>query len=228
MIASRRMAVVLLLGFSCGLPLLLTASVLQAWLKREGVSLEAIGLMALVGLPYTLKFLWAPLLDRFTIPGLGRRRGWLLAAQLALALSIVSLGLTDPVAAPWLVAFVAMLVTFFSATQDVVVDAHRRETLAENELGLGSSLYVYGYRTGMLLASGGGLILADHLPFPTVYGILALAMVIGVVTTLLADEPVIHGAPPASLAAAVAGPFRDYFARRVAWPVLLFILLYKL
>ena len=159
------MLVALLMGFACGLPLLLTISVLQAWMKEEGVDLTVIGMMALVGLPYTLKFLWAPVLDRFTLPFLGRRRGWLLVAQAALILSISGLGFTDPGKSPWMVAFIAFLVTFFSASQDIVVDAYRREDLPDEELGLGSSLYVNGYRVGMLLASGGGLILADHMPF---------------------------------------------------------------
>ncbi|MCG8376171.1 MAG: hypothetical protein MI702_06780, partial [Chlorobiales bacterium] len=149
-IFSRRILVSGLMGFSCGLPLLLTISLLQAWMKEEGVDLGVIGLMSLVGLPYTLKFLWSPLLDRFTLPFLGRRRGWLLTGQLLLTGAIINLALTDPGRQPWLVALAALLVTFFSASQDIVVDAYRREDLAEEELGLGSSLYVNGYRVGML------------------------------------------------------------------------------
>ena len=145
------MLVALLMGFSCGVPLLLTISVLQAWMKEEGVDLTVIGLMALVGLPYTLKFLWAPFLDRFTLPLLGRRRGWLLVAQITLIFSIAGLGRTNPGNEPWMVAFAAFLVTFFSASQDIVVDAYRREDLSDEELGFGSSLYINGYRGGMLL-----------------------------------------------------------------------------
>ena len=167
------MLVAFLMGFACGLPLLLTISLLQAWMKEEGVDLTVIGMMALVGLPYTLKFLWAPFLDRFTLPALGRRRGWLLVAQVALIFCIAGLGITDPGNNPWNVAFAAFLVTFFSASQDIVVDAYRREDLPDEELGLGSSLYVNGYRIGMLLSSGGGLILADHLSFSRVYLIMA-------------------------------------------------------
>jgi PAT family beta-lactamase induction signal transducer AmpG len=163
------MLVALSMGFACGLPLLLTISVLQAWMKESGVDLTMIGMMALVGLPYTLKFIWAPVLDRFTLPFLGRRRGWLLVAQIALLFSISGLGFTDPGKNPWMVAFAAFLVTFFSASQDIVVDAYRREDLPDEELGLGSSLYINGYRMGMLLASGGGLIMSDHMPFSTVY-----------------------------------------------------------
>ena len=141
-IFSSRMAVTFLMGFSCGLPLLLTISVLQAWMKEEGVDLSVIGLMSLVGIPYTVKFLWAPLLDRMTLPFLGRRRGWLILAQLSLMVAIAGLGLSNPKSHPLLLAGAAFLVTFFSASQDIVVDAYRRESLSDAELGLGSSLYV--------------------------------------------------------------------------------------
>ncbi len=227
-IFSRRMLVSGLMGFSCGLPLLLTISVLQAWMKEEGVDLTVIGLMALVGVPYTLKFLWSPLLDRFTLPFLGRRRGWLLTAQLFLTASIAFLGLTDPAANPWLVALAAFLVTFFSASQDIVVDAYRREDLADKELGLGSSLYVNGYRLGMLLASGGGLIMADHISFTGVYLIMAGCMSVGVVTTLFTPEPDAPAGRPTSLKDAVVEPFVEYFSRRGAITMLAFILLYKI
>ncbi len=227
-IFSRRMLVALLMGFSCGLPLLLTISVLQAWMKEEGVDLTYIGLMALVGLPYSLKFLWAPFLDRFSPPFLGRRRGWLLLAQAALIFSIAGLGQTDPVKSPWLLAFVALLVTFFSASQDIVVDAYRREDLADNELGFGSSLYVNGYRIGMLLASGGGLVMADHMPYSMVYLIMAACLLVGVVTTLLTPEPELAAGTPKSLREAVFEPFIDYFTRHGALWILAFIILYKI
>jgi len=227
-VLSRRMLAVLCLGFASGLPLLLTVTLLQAWMQRAGVSLGDIGLFALVGLPYTLKFFWAPLFDRYRLPLLGRRRGWLAAVQIVLGLTIVALGQTDPVHHPWMVAAVALLVTFFSASQDIVIDAHRREILPDAELGLGSSLYVYGYRAGMLLASGGGLILADHVPFSTVYAVMGLAMAIGLGATLFAPEGVEPAGTPRTLRAAVVEPFMEYFARHDAWLVLLFILLYKL
>lgn len=222
------MLVALVMGFSCGLPLLLTISVLQAWMKEEGVDLTVIGMMALVGLPYALKFLWAPVLDRFTPPFLGRRRGWLLIAQLALIFSISGLGFTDPGKSPWMVAFIAFLVTFFSASQDIVVDAYRREDLPDEELGLGSSLYVNGYRFGMLLASGGGLIMADQMPFSLVYQVMAACMLPGVLTTLFAPEPEIHDSPPKTIKEAVFEPLIDYFSRRGALWILGFILLYKI
>ncbi|NQT68611.1 MAG: AmpG family muropeptide MFS transporter [Desulfobacteraceae bacterium] len=222
------MLVTFVMGFACGLPLLLTITVLQAWMQDEGVDLAVIGLMALVGLPYTLKFFWAPFLDRFTLPFLGRRRGWLLVAQVALIFSIAGLGFTDPGEKPWMVAVAAFIVTFFSASQDIVVDAYRREDLVDEELGLGSSLYVNGYRVGMLLASGGGLILADSLPFSFVYLIMAACMLPGVLTTLLAPEPEINVETPRTLKEAVFDPLIDYFRRQEAFWILAFILFYKI
>jgi len=225
---SRKMLVSFIMGFACGLPLLLTISVLQAWMKEEGVDLAVIGMMALVGLPYTVKFIWAPFLDRFTLPFLGRRRGWLLIAQIALILSIAGLGMTSPGKSPWLVAFAAFLVTFFSASQDIVVDAYRREDLTDGELGLGSSLYVNGYRVGMLLASGGGLIMADHMPFSMVYLIMAACMLPGVLTTLLTPEPDAAMGTPRNMKEAVIDPLVEYFSRQGAIWMLVFILLYKI
>jgi len=227
-ICSGRMLVAFLMGFACGLPLLLTISVLQAWMKEEGVDLTIIGMMALVGLPYNLKFFWAPLMDRFTLPFLGRRRGWLLVAQICLMAAIAVLGATNPKQGPWLVAFAAFLVTFFSASQDIVVDAYRREDLSDEELGLGSSLYINGYRVGMLLASGGGLILADHVPFSMVYLIMAACLLPGVITTLLAPEPAEPAGTPKTLKAAVFEPLIEYFNRNGALWILAFILFYKI
>jgi len=225
---SLRMLVAALMGFASGLPLLLTGSVLQAWMKDEGVDLGTIGLFALVGLPYTLKFLWAPLMDRFTPNALGRRRGWLLLFQLALVASLVWLSLARPAVDPWWLAVAAMLVTFFSASQDIVVDAYRRESLSDEEQGLGASLYVNGYRVGMLLASGGGLILADHLSFAQVYQLMAAFMLLGVATTLFAPEPATAEGVPRTLREAVVEPFIEYFQRRDALLILAFILLYKI
>ncbi len=222
------MLVSLIMGFACGLPLLLTISVLQAWMKEEGVDLTYIGLMALVGIPYTVKFLWAPFLDRYTLPFLGRRRGWLLVIQACLMGSVVVLGMTDPGKNAWMVAFAALLVNFFSASQDIVVDAYRREDLADKELGLGSSLYVTGYRVGMLLASGGGLIMAEHLSFPLVYYIMAAGMIPGVITTLLTVEPETPHGTPKDMKEAVLEPLVEYFSRKGALWILSFIVLYKI
>jgi PAT family beta-lactamase induction signal transducer AmpG len=197
-------------------------------MKEEGVDLTVIGLMALVGLPYTLKFVWAPFLDRYTPAFLGRRRGWLLFTQIALMISIAGLGMMNPGKSPWMVAFAAFLVTFFSASQDIVVDAYRREDLPDEELGLGSSLYVNGYRVGMLLASGGGLIMADHMPFSMVYLIMAVCMLPGVVTTILTTEPPLTMGTPNNLREAVIDPLIEYFSRNGAVWILGFILLYKI
>ncbi len=227
-IFSRKMIVCAVMGFSCGLPLLLTITVLQAWMKKQGVDLTVIGIFSLVGLPYTLKFLWAPIFDRFTLPFLGRRKGWLVTAQILLIISICLLGLTKPAKAPFMVAFVAFLVTFFSASQDIVVDAYRREDLTDNELGLGSSMYIYGYRAGMLLASGGGLIMADHIPFSMVYIILGLCLVPEVIVSFLTPEPADIPGKPKSISKAVVEPLKEYFSRDGAILILIFILLYKI
>ena len=225
---TQRMLVALLMGFSCGLPLLLTITVLQAWMQEVGVDIKVIGLFSLVGLPYTLKFLWAPVLDRFTLSFFGRRRGWLLLFQVLLMFAIAGLGLTDPVANPALVAGAAFLVTFFSASQDIVVDAYRREDLSDNELGLGSSLYVNGYRVGMLVAGSGGLIMADHIPFRLVYLVLAATMLLGIGTTCFCREPEMTHGTPTDFREAVIGPFVDYFTRPGALLLLAFILFYKI
>lgn len=222
------MLVALLMGFFCGLPLLLTGSVLQAWMREQGVSLEGIGLYALVGLPYTCKFLWAPLFDFLVPPLLGRRRGWLLLAQVGLALALVGLGFSDPAQSPWLVALMASLVTFCSASQDIVVDAYRREDLPDRELGAGSSLYISGYRLGMLAAGGGGLILADYLPFSQVYFLMAALMGLGALTTVLSREPPLIQGMPRSFQESVVEPFADYFRQDRALLILSFILLYKI
>jgi MFS transporter, PAT family, beta-lactamase induction signal transducer AmpG len=222
------MTVALFMGFSCGLPLLLTLTVLQAWMKEDGVDLTVIGIVSLVGLPYTLKFLWAPFIDRFTPPFLGRRRGWLLVIQILLAVFIFALGAADPAKNPLLLSAVAFLVAFFSASQDIVVDAYRREDLADSELGLGSSLYINGYRMGMLVASGGGLILADHISFPKVYALMAVCMFPGIITTFLTPEPLVIEGVPKTLREAAIDPLLEYFNRKDAVWMLGFILLYKI
>ncbi len=221
------MLVTFVMGFACGLPLLLTKGVLQAWMKKEGIDLSLIGLTNLLAIPYSIKFLWAPLLDRYTIAFFGRRRGWLLIAQLALMLSIAVMGFSNPNNAPIMLVLAALMVTFFSASQDIVVDAYRREDLADEELGLGSALYVLGYRIGMLLSSGGGLIMADYLSFNTVYLIIAACMLPAIITTLLTPEPHVT-AIPKSIKEAVVDPLVEYFSRRGALWILAFILMYKI
>lgn len=227
-VLSQRMLIALLMGFYSGLPLLLTGSVLQAWMKENGVDLTTIGLFALAGLPYSMKFLWAPLFDRYTLPLFGRRRGWLIVAQIGLALAIAALAFLDPAQSRGKIAAVALLVAFCSASQDVVIDAYRRESLADTEQGLGASLYVNGYRLGMLLASGGGLILADYLTYPTVYLIMAGIASSGILTTLCAPEPPPPSHPPSTLLQAAVQPLLEFLVRRDAIWILVFIVLYKL
>jgi PAT family beta-lactamase induction signal transducer AmpG len=227
-IFSRKMLVSLIMGFACGLPLLLTMSVLQARMKENGLDLGVIGLISLVQIPYTWKFVWAPLVDRFVPPFLGRRKGWMAMAQLALILSIAGLGFSDPVNHFGWMVFTAICVAFFSATQDIVVDAYRREDLSDDELGLGSSLYIYGYRLGILLASGGGLIMADYMTWSQVYLIMCVCMLPAVVTTVLTPEPAVAEGTPKTLKEAVVQPLVDYFKRNQAIWVLAFILLYKI
>ena len=219
-----------LMGFAGGVPLLLTLTIFQAWLTREGVDLATIGVLALLGIPYNLKFLWAPLVDRFIPPFLGRRRGWLAILQGALAVALVFLGLQNPGEGIWFVSAAALLVAFLSASQDVVIDAYRREHLADEEQGLGAAFYTYGYRGAMLLVAGGGLIAADNLGFQAVYFIMAGVMLMTVAITVLAPEPpMVHGRPE-SLLTAFIGPFKEFFGRggTEAVLVLVFIVLYKL
>lgn len=225
--SNRRVAVLLLLGFSSGLPLALTFGTLQAWMKDAGVDLATIGAITLVGLPYTVKYLWAPLMDRYTLPFLGRRRGWLVVTQLTLMAAIAFMGSLNPVSQPWLLAVTAVLVSFLSASQDIVVDAYRADVLREEELGAGAAVSVLGYRLGMLSSGAMALILADHLPWAAVYRIMAGLMLVGVAAALWGTEPK-SGGSPRSLAEAVALPFKAFFSRDAALVLLLFIILYKL
>ena len=221
------MLVALIMGFASGLPLLLTKGLLQAWMTKEGMDLSLIGLTNLLALPYSIKFLWAPFLDRYTFFFLGRRRGWLLMAQFSLILSIAGMGLSNPKDSPMILVAAALLVTFFSASQDIVIDAYRREDLADEELGMGSALYVLGFRIGMLLSSGGGLVMADYMSFKAVYFIIAACMLPAIITTLLTPEPYVT-ATPKNLREAVIEPLADYFSRREALWMLAFILMYKI
>jgi PAT family beta-lactamase induction signal transducer AmpG len=224
---SRRMLVALIMGFACGLPLLLTKGVLQAWMTKENIDLSIIGLTSLLAIPYSIKFIWAPFFDRFTLSFLGRRRGWLLVAQIALMASIAFMGFSNPLISPLMLVIASLMVTFFSASQDIIVDAYRREDLADEELGLGSALYVLGYRVGMLLSSGGGLIMADHMSFNAVYFIIAACMLPAVFTTLLTPEPYVT-AKPDTIKEAIIDPLVEYFRRRESLWILLFILMYKI
>ena len=226
---SRRMWVALLMGFVSGLPLALTGSLLQARMTEAGVNLGTIGLFSLVGLPYTLKFLWAPLLDQHSpLPGLGRRRGWLVIWQSGLIFSIAALGMLPAQQVMW-IAVLALVVAFCSASQDIIIDAYRRESLTDQEQGLGASMYVNGYRVAMMVSGGGGLWLADHVSYVGVYNLMALLMASAALSAYwCAQEPDEPSGAPRTLQAAVLEPFIEYFARRDAWLILVFILLYKL
>ncbi len=223
----KSMWVALAMGFSSGLPLLLTLRTLQAWMVDEGVDLSVIGIFALVGVPYTFKFLWSPIMDRYVPKFLGRRRGWLFISQIGLIAATLGIAMISPKTDPWMVAFFAVLIAFFSASQDIVVDAYRRESLLDNELGLGSSLYVYGYRIAMWVSGALALILADHIPWKMVYMVMAAGMLIGVLVTLWAEEPKTGVAPPKTLRESVVDPLLDFMGRNGAWMMLIFILLYK-
>lgn len=228
-ILTRRMLVAFIMGFTSGLPLLLTITILQAWMKQEGIDLTLIGLTALFGIPYNIKFIWAPFLDRYTPPFLGRRRGWLLIAQIILTISIAGMGLSNPKENPMLLIITASMVTLFSAFQDTIIDAYRREDIPDKELGMGSSLYVNGYLiASKLLVAGGGLILADRLSFRMVYLMMAGFMLPGIVTTLLTKEPIIPENKLRTLKEAIVEPLRDYFKRDNSISILAFILLYKI
>ena len=220
------------MGFSSGLPILLSITVLQAWLIAEEIDLATIGLLGLVALPYNLKFIWAPVIDRFDPLGLGRRKSWLAITQVCIAISLLILGTRDPSQAMWAVVIAAVLVTLFSATQDIVVDAYRRETVADDEQGLGASMSIYGYRFGTLLASAGGLMLADWIGFSGVYIFMAAIVLSMVVVTLLAPEPEVSLARPSNLRAAFVEPFVEFFQRHetagVALLILLFVFVYNL
>ncbi len=224
----ERLAILLLLGFASGLPLPLTDDTMKAWLKDAGVDLARIGLLGLVAFPYTLKFLWAPFMDRFVPPFLGRRRGWLAVTQVLLAVAIATLGFMDPAGAlPFFVA-VALAIAFASASQDIVADAYRTDVSPPDERGAAASAFVTGYRFAMIAAGAGALILADRFgSWKPVYLVMAGGMVVGAAATLFAKEPAAVTAPP-TLREAVIEPFRDLALRRGGWFALLFIVLFKL
>lgn len=238
-----RLIAVLLMGFSSGLPLALTFATLSFRLAEIGVSRTAIGLFALVGVPYSVKFLWSPLIDRLPVPlftrHLGRRRGWALAIQPLLALAILALGLADPRSAPALTALFALAVAFLSASQDIVIDAYRIELLRPEEQGAGAAATQWGYRFGMLAASAGALYAASFGGWRFSYGLMASLMLVGMAAVWLTLEP--EGCPPperlpgagaaarvaAWLREAVLGPFGDLLRRQGVLAILAFVILYK-
>ncbi|KTS15440.1 muropeptide transporter [Pantoea dispersa] len=225
----RNAAVLLLLGFASGLPLALTAGTLQAWMTVENVDLKTIGFFSLVGQAYVFKFLWSPMMDRYTPPFLGRRRGWLLVTQLALIVGIVAMGFMQPSRDLTLLAVLAVLVAFCSASQDIVFDAWKTDVLPPEERGSGAAITVLGYRLAMLISGGLALWLADrYLGWQATYWLMALLMVPGLIATLLAREPEAPVREPHSLRQAVAFPLKDFFQRNNAWLLITLIILYKL
>jgi MFS transporter, PAT family, beta-lactamase induction signal transducer AmpG len=228
---SRKMTVLALLGFASGLPLYLTSKTLQAWMTVEGVDLTAIGLFSLVGIPYSFKFLWSPLLDRFVPPFLGRRRGWLVIIQLGLIFAIAAMALQNPSQTLQLLAVNAVIIAFLSATQDIATDAYRTDVLEKREMGAGAAVFVLGYRIALLVTGSLALILADRLPWSTVYLLLAALMAIGLLASFWAPEPLEQEQPPKSLADAITLPFVEFFQRLGllnGLMILGFIVLYKL
>ena len=228
---NRRMLICVFTGFSSGLPLYLLINLLPAWLRSERVDLKAIGLFALIQLPFTWKFLWSPLVDRYALPLLGRRRGWMLVTQLLLLAAIPAFGLLRPQLDLWTVAYLAAAVAFFAATQDIVLDAYRRELLPDPELGLGNAIHVQAYRISSLVPGALALILADHFPWEAVFAITALFMLPGIANTLLIAEPALALPAPRTLYEAVVEPFHEFIARsgwQQALLVVAFIFFYKL
>ncbi|MDA1063171.1 MAG: AmpG family muropeptide MFS transporter [Proteobacteria bacterium] len=230
-ILNRRMLICVFTGFTSGLPLYVLIQLAPAWLRTEGVGLAEIGFFTLVQMPYTWKFLWSPVMDRYTLPFLGRRRGWMLLTQVALMISIAAIGFLNPEFSIWAVAYLAATMAFFSASQDIVLDAYRRELLPDNELGLGNSIHVQAYRLSGLIPGALALILADHLAWNTVFVIVASFMLIGVVLTLSINEPVRDPNAPRTIREAVIEPFREFIGRQgiaSALLVLAFLFCYKL
>jgi len=225
------MAALLVLGFSSGMPLFLTGPTLQAWMTKEKVDLTTVGLVSLLSVPYSFKFVIAPLMDRYIPPFLGRRRGWLVITQIALFICIAAMSLHDPRRGLQLLAINALLIAFFSAAQDVVVDAYSIDVLEEREMGAGASLKVMGYRLALIVTGGLALIMADRMSWPTVYLLMGVLMLVGIAASVLAPEPVLRDQPPTSFANAVVHPLRDFIGRAgpgIAALLLLFVVLYSL
>jgi len=225
------MATLVVLGFSSGLPLYILLQLLQAWLSKSGLSLKALGLFALVQFPYLWKFLWAPAMDRFDFGGFGRRRGWMVVTQIALFLAIGGMGALDPVMQTRAVILATGLVAFLSASQDIVIDAYRRETLSDREQGLGVAVYVNAYKVSSMVPGALSLLLADRMPWQPVFWITAAFMLPGLLCALLITEPAVYGERPKTLKQAIILPFKEFVQRdglrRALW-LLAFILLYKI
>lgn len=226
---NRRIVTVTALGFASGLPLALSGGTMQAWLTEADVDIKTIGLFSMVGLPYALKFLWSPLLDRFQPGWPGRRRDWMLLCQLLLAVMFAIAGLGDFVdGALGVLGLVAFMIALFSATQDVAIDAYRAEVLGESERGFGAAVSVVGYRVAMLVSGAGALVMADHMGFQATYLLMSAILLVGVIASVFGPHVPSDIARPRSLKAAIQEPLTEYFTRDSALSLLLLIFLYKL
>jgi len=228
---NRRTLILVFLGFSSGLPLYILINLLQAWLAKSGLNVKALGLITLVFMPYTWKFLWSPLMDRFHFGALGRRRGWMALTQVLLFLLIGTMGSLDPHTQISLIVAAAGVVSFLSASQDIVIDAYSREILADNEQGLGAAVKVNAYKIAGMVPGALSLILADHFAWSTVFWVTAAFMLPGLICTLMIDEPAVYGEPPKNIREAVVLPFQEFISRdgwrKAVW-ILGFIFLYRL
>jgi len=225
----RNTVILLLLGFASGLPLALTSGTLQAWMTVENVDLKTIGIFSLVGEAYVIKFLWSPMMDRYTPSFLGRRRGWLILTQLLLVVAIFAMGFMDPSKDLFWLASLAVLIAFASASQDIVFDAYKTDLLLPEERGSGAAVSVLGYRLAMLVSGGLTLWLADrYLGWQHMYWLMSGLMLTGVIATLLSPEPENSQPAPRTLEMAVVAPLKDFFGRNNAWLILLLIVMYKM
>jgi PAT family beta-lactamase induction signal transducer AmpG len=223
---SKRVGILTCLGFASGLPLVMSGQTLSAWMATVGVDIKTIGLLTLVSLPYSFKFLWAPLLDRYALPIFGRRRGWMALTQLGLFAAIWFESSVNPQATPSTMAVAALLVALLSASQDIVSDAYRTDVLPPEERASGTSTFVFGYRVAMLVSGMGALALSDYVPWPLVFKLVALLMLPSVLVTWRAPEPAVVR-PPRSINEAFIRPFADFFSRRRAVAMLGFVMFYK-
>jgi PAT family beta-lactamase induction signal transducer AmpG len=226
-IFSWKMLAMFTLGFASGFPFYVVRDVLKLWLTDANIDLGTIGLFSAVALPYTWKFVWSPAMDGYTPPFLGRRRGWMLIAQIGLLVLIAAIGQLDPTKSLKMMAVVAFCIAIFSASQDIALDAFRREYLTDEELGLGTGIWMNSWRFGMYASTGTAFLLSDKIGYPAVHLVLSLMMGFGIITTLLVPEPDTGVPAPKNLKASVIEPFQEFFNRGGAWWVLAFILLYK-
>ena len=228
-LGDKRIMAVLLMSFASGMPFNLSGSgfAFQAWLASAGVDLKSIGFFSLVSLPYSFKFLWAPFLDRYVPPLLGRRRGWIVIFQACLAVAIGVMGFSSPTAAPFYLAAIALLMVFLSSSQDIVIDAYRVDTIPASERGIAAAVTTFGYRTGSVLASTVVVLIASHTSWHLAFLVIAVMMAATMLATFAAPEPLTPGQPPKTLADAVWKPLKDLISQKGAWGFLLLVLLYK-